>query len=66
MTSIFSAMRSPIPIEPMHSFSHGHHRQRHMAHGRERTATTTRNDMAHTGQSMQCSLQFAAYNMHAI
>ena len=30
-------MRSPIPIEPMHSFSHGHLRQRHMARGRVRT-----------------------------
>ena len=30
-------MRSPIPIEPMHLFSHGHLRQRHMARGRVRT-----------------------------
>ena len=30
-------MRSPIPIEPMHLFSHGHLRQRHMARGRIRT-----------------------------
>ena len=30
-------MQSPIPIEPMHSFSHGHLRQRHMARGRVRT-----------------------------
>ena len=30
-------MRSPIPIEPMHSFSRGHLRQRHMARGRVRT-----------------------------
>ena len=29
-----AAMRSPIPIEPMHSFSCGHHRQPHMARGR--------------------------------
>ena len=32
-----AAMRSPIPIEPMHSFSYVHHRQRHMARGRVRT-----------------------------
>ena len=32
-----AAMRSPILIEPMHSFSYGHHRQRHMARGRLRT-----------------------------
>ena len=30
-------MQGPIPIEPMHSFSHGHLSQRHMAHGRVRT-----------------------------
>ena len=30
-------MRSPIPIEPVHSFPHGHHRQRYMARGRVRT-----------------------------
>ena len=30
-------MRSPIPIEPMHSFSYGHLRQRLMARGRVRT-----------------------------
>ena len=34
-------MQSPIPIEPMHFFSHAHLRQRHMARGRPRTAMTT-------------------------
>ena len=28
-----AALRSPILIEPVYSFSHGHHRQQHMAHG---------------------------------
>ena len=32
-----AAMRSPIPIEPVHLFSHGHLRQRFIARGRERT-----------------------------
>ena len=30
-------MRSPIPIEPTHLFSHGHLGQRHLARGRVRT-----------------------------
>ena len=32
-----AAMRSPIPKEPMHSFSYGHLLQRQMARGRVRT-----------------------------
>ena len=30
-------MRSPTPIEPIHLFSHGHLRERHMARGHVRT-----------------------------
>ena len=32
-----AAMRSPIPIEPMHSLFHVHLREQHMARGRVRT-----------------------------
>ena len=39
-----AAMLSPIPVEPMHSFSHGHHHQWHMAHGH--VCTTTSHNMA--------------------
>ena len=52
----FAAMRSPIPIEPMHSFSHGHHDQRHMARGRVRTYDDENVAQygAHTGQPRLC------------
>ena len=60
-------MRSAIgiPIEPMHSFSHGRCHQRNIAHGRICSMTTKKiaQHGAHTGQPMQCSLQFAAFNM---
>ena len=49
-------MLSPIPIKPMHSFSHNHHDQRHMAHGR---VCTYDNDAAQcgalTGQPMHAA-----------
>ena len=49
-------MRSPILVEPMNSFSHGHHDQRHMARGRVRTYD---DDVvqhgAHTGQPMHAA-----------
>ena len=42
-----AAMRSPILIEPVHSFSYGHLRQRYMAPGRVRMTTTmTSHNMA--------------------
>ena len=47
-----AAMRSPIPIEPMHSFSYGHRRQRLMARGRVRTYDDVAQHGAHTGQLM--------------
>ena len=42
-----AVLRSPIPIEPMHSFSHGHLDQRHMA--RRRVGTHDDNDVAQHG-----------------
>ena len=49
-------MRSPMPIEPMHSFSYGHLRQRLMARGRVRTYDDDDENVAqhgaHTGQLM--------------
>ena len=61
-------MRSPILIEPMHSFSHGHDRQRNIARGRvlKHDNENVAQYGAYPSQPMQCSLQFAAYNMHAI
>ena len=61
-------MRSPIPIEPMHLFSYGHDRQRNISRGCVRTNDdeNAAQHGAHTGKPMQCSLQFAAYSMHAI
>ena len=63
-----AAMGSAILTEPMHSFSHGHHHQRNIARGcicmyGDENVTQYG---AYTGQPLQCSLQFAAYNMHAI
>ena len=52
-------------MEPMHLFSHGHRRQRHMANGLQRSATTWHNiHGAHTSHSMRAMqltpLQFDA------
>ena len=52
-----AAMRSPTPIEPMHSFSYGHPRQCLMVCGRLRTYDDDENVAqhgAHTGQLMHC------------
>ena len=48
-------------IEPMHSFSHGHHCQQNNTCGRVRTYNDENITQhgAHTGQPMQCSLQYA-------
>ena len=48
----------PHSIEPMHSFSHGHHDQRHIVCGRVRThGDEVAQHGAHTSQPMH-----AAYN----
>ena len=56
-------MRSPIPAEPMHSFSHGHRRQWHMACGHVQTTRTSHNMgptlSTYTMQLTICSLQYA-------
>ena len=54
-----AAMRSPIPIEPVHSFSYGHLRQRLMARRRVRTYDDDDDENVaqhgtHTGQLMSC------------
>ena len=42
-----AVMRSPIPIEPVHSFSHGHHDQQHnWLTGMYVLTTTTSQNMA--------------------
>ena len=46
-------MRSPIPIEPRHSISNGHHDQQHMSRGSVRTYDDdVAQHGAHIGQPM--------------
>ena len=48
-----ATMRSPIPIEPMHSFSYGHHSS--VVNGSPaRTYDDVPQHSAHTGQLMHC------------
>ena len=54
-----AAMWGPIPIEPAHSFTYGHLRQRQMDRGRISTNDKVAQNCAHTCQLMHGPLCIA-------